>query len=90
MEIVSRRLTQLSYIREKTAVSYFSEFTRKYASGAEITGSPFNPKVLRGERLRGELIFEVPVQVEPVPQALLNAATSRGITIRDVTGRMYN
>jgi hypothetical protein len=74
-EIVSRRLTQLSEVQEQTAVGYFNEFTRKYPAGAKITDSPFNPKVLRGQELRGELIFEVPVQTKPIPQAVLDAAT---------------
>ncbi len=89
-EIVSRRLTQLSDVKEQTAISYFNEFTRKYPAGAEITDSPFNPKVLRGKQLTGELIFEVPVQKNSIPQAVLDAATQRNIKIRDINGKVYN
>jgi hypothetical protein len=89
-EIVSRRLTQLSNVKQRTAISYFNEFTRKYPAGAKITDSPFNPKALRGQELFGELIFEVPVQKNSIPQAVLDAATQRNIKIRDIAGKVYN
>jgi hypothetical protein len=88
--IVSRRLTQLASIQESTAIGYFQEFTRKYPPGALITDSPFNKKAIRGTTLAGDLIFEVPVQEAAVPQRVRDAASARGITIRDVEGRVYN
>jgi hypothetical protein len=87
--IVSRRLTQLAEIKESTAISYLNQLTQKYPSGVTISHSPFNPKALRGQRLRGDLVFEVPVQKKPVPRTVLDAASKRGIIIRDVTGRVY-
>lgn len=88
-EIVSRRLTQLDGVTERSAISYFQEFTRKYPEGATITHSPFNPAILRGQRLQGDLIFEVPVQTGPIPRAVIQAAAQRGIRIRDVLGTVY-
>jgi len=88
-EIVSRRLTQRKEDTEESAKGYFNEFTRKYSAGTRITESPFNPKFLRGTRLEGDLIFEVPVQTEPIPKPILKAAADRGIVIRDVTGKVY-
>lgn len=40
--------------------------------------------------LTGDMILEVPVQNNPIPQNVLNSATSKGITIRDVLGKEYN
>jgi hypothetical protein len=88
-EIVSRRLTQLADVQETTAKSYLSEFTLKYPPGATITDSPFNPEKLRGQRLIGTMIFEVPVQVKPIPKSILDAAAEKDIVIRDVTGKIY-
>jgi hypothetical protein len=88
-EIVFRRLTQFAEVQEKTAITYFDEFVRKYPRGAAISQSPFNPAILRGKRLRGDLVFEVPVQANPIPQAVLDAAAKRGIIIRDTAGRVY-
>jgi hypothetical protein len=89
-EIVSRRLTQLSQIGEKTAIGYFNEFTRKYSPGSVITSSPFNPRKLHQTKLKGTLIFEVPVQRNAIPKAIIDAAKARGIRIRDVKGKVYN
>ena len=88
-EIVSRKFTQLADVKESTAIGYLQEFVRKYPEGATITNSPFNPKVLCGQRLQGDLILEVPVQNNPVPQAILDAALERGIIIRDPLGTIY-
>uniref|UniRef100_UPI00035C90BF hypothetical protein n=1 Tax=Paenibacillus ginsengihumi TaxID=431596 RepID=UPI00035C90BF len=89
-EIVSRKYTQLAEVQEKTALSYLSEFTKKYSSGSEISSGKFNPNALKGGRLEGELILEVPVQTKPIPQAILDEATKKGIIIRDITGKVYN
>ena len=55
-----------------------------------LTNSPFNAKGIRGTVLKGDLILEVPVQNEPVPQSVIDTANTKGITIRDVTGKVYN
>ena len=62
---------------------------RKYPRGATISNSPFNPRILRGQRLKGDLVFEVPVQTKPIPNAILDAAAERGLIIRDTAGRIY-
>jgi hypothetical protein len=36
------------------------------------------------------LIFEVPVQNKPIPKGVLDAATERNITIRDIAGKVYD
>ncbi|OFD41299.1 T7SS effector LXG polymorphic toxin [Bacillus mycoides] len=89
-EIVSRKFTQLAEVKEKTALSYLSEFTKKYSSGSEISSGKFNPNALKGGRLDGELILEVPVQTKPVPQKIIEEANEKGIIIRDINGKVYN
>ena len=89
-EIVSRKNTQLSEVEEKTAIGYLNELKLKYAPGSTITDSPFNPNVLKGTTLQGDMILEVPIQNKPIPKNIIDAANSRGITIRDITGKEYN
>ena len=89
-EIVFRRLTQFSEILETTAKGYLNEFVRKYPVGAEIADLPFNPSELIGKFLEGDLIFEVPVQNNPIPQSIIDAATEKNIIIRNVEGTIYN
>ncbi|WMW51966.1 T7SS effector LXG polymorphic toxin [Bacillus subtilis] len=89
-EIVSRKYTQLSDVQEKTALSYLNEITKKYSSGSKISNGPFNPKALKGGRLKGELILEVPVQNKAIPQKILDEATKNRIIIRDINGKVYN
>ncbi|HOQ25090.1 MAG TPA: hypothetical protein PLI94_10520 [Bacillota bacterium] len=88
-EIVSRKFSQLSQVKEETAIGYLNELKHKYPPGAEITDSPFNPQKLRGEWLDGEMILEVPVRTQTVPQSILDAAAQKGIKIRDVDGKVY-
>jgi hypothetical protein len=89
-EIVSRKFTQLAGIQEKTAIGYLDEFTIKYSSGTKITNGSFNSNALKGGELKGDLIFEVPVQNKQIPQKVLDEATKRNIIIRDIEGRIYN
>ena len=89
-EIVSRKFTQLSEIQQTTALRYLEELAYKYPPGAVIADVGSTPSGLAGKQLDGILILEVPVQVNPVPQAVLDSATMRGITIRDVNGTVYN
>jgi hypothetical protein len=88
-EIVSRKFTQLSEVKPETGISYLQELGRKYPSGATISDSAFNPSILRGQRLSGDLILEVPAQNNPIPQAVLDYANKNGMIIRDVTGVTY-
>ncbi|WP_336047159.1 hypothetical protein [Solibacillus ferritrahens] len=89
-EIISRKYTQLAKVQNKTALGYLSEFTKKYSSGSEISAGKFNPNALKGGRLEGELILEVPVQIKPVPKIIIEEANNKGIIIRDINGRVYN
>jgi len=38
----------------------------------------------------GQMILEVPVQNNPIPQSVLDEATKWDIDIRDVQGTVYN
>ena len=89
-EIVSRKYTQFSDIKESTGIGYVNELAYKYSPGSVISDSPFNPNALKGSTLQGDMILEVPVQNNPTPQSVLNSATNKGITIRDVLGKEYN
>ena len=87
--IVSRKYTQLSEVKEKTAIGYINELNYKYPSGAVITDSSFNPAAIRGQPMVGSLYLEVPVQNNPVPQSIIDFANSKGITIIDIKGTVY-
>ncbi|MBQ7942728.1 MAG: RHS repeat-associated core domain-containing protein [Lachnospiraceae bacterium] len=89
-EIVSRKFTQLASVQESTGIGYLNELQKKYPSGAIITDSPFNPKVLRGKTMTGNLILEIPEQKGSIPQSVIDYANSKGIIIRDVNGKEYN
>jgi len=85
-EIVSRKFTQLASVKESTGIGYLNELQKKYPSGAIITDSPFNPKVLRGKTMTGNLNLEIPEQKGPIPQSVIDYANNKGIIIRDVNG----
>ncbi|WP_156440226.1 MULTISPECIES: hypothetical protein [unclassified Burkholderia] len=87
-EIVSRKFTQLSDIKTQTAVSYINEIPGKYSVNAGIANVPSSGG-LGGQMLRGQYYLEVPVQIRPVPQSVLDAANKAGVLIRDVNGRIY-
>ncbi|AXA90573.1 PAAR domain-containing protein [Massilia sp. YMA4] len=87
-EIVSRKYTQLSEIQEKTAIGYINEIGAKYPVDATIAKVPSSGE-LAGEKLAGQHYLEVPVQVRPIPQAVLDAAERAGVVIRDVNGKIY-
>lgn len=89
-EIVSRKFTQLASVKESTGIGYLNELQKKYPSGAIITDSPFNPKVLRGKTMTGNLNLEIPEQKGPIPQSVIDYANNKGIIIRDVNGKEYN
>ena len=89
-EIVSRKYTQLADVKESTGIGYLNELKIKYPSGAIITDSPFNSKVLRGQPMRGQQILEIPVQNKSIPQRIIDYANENNIIIRDVEGKVYN
>jgi filamentous hemagglutinin len=87
-EIVSRKFTQFSEIQEKTGVGYVNELTSKYPVGATIANVP-SSGALSGKVLQGQPILEVPVQLKPIPQSVLDAAKQSSTVIRDVNGKIY-
>jgi len=87
-EIVSRKFTQFGDIQESTGLSYLNELAKKYAPGSKIADVPSSAS-LAGQRLRGRMILEVPVQLGQIPQSVLDASNRLGIVIRDVNGRVY-
>ena len=97
-EIVSRKYTQLSEISEKTAIGYLKELLEKYSPGSVIADVPSNRvganaeifEENEGNILKGQMILEVPVQKEPVPENVLLKAQEEGITIRDIKGHIYS
>jgi len=95
-EIVSRKHTQLSEVQERTAIGYINEINDKYPEGATIADVPSNIDggnagiFDSGNTLRGEKILEIPVQENPVPQAVIDAANDADVIIRDTDGTIYN
>jgi len=87
-EIVSRKYTQLSEVQEATGVEYINELAKKYPPGTAIADVP-SSGALAGDRLRGQMIPEVPVQTKPIPKAVLDAANQKNIVIRDINGKEY-
>ncbi|MBW3927141.1 S-layer family protein [Neisseria meningitidis] len=88
-EIISRKFTQFSQIQESTGIGYIKEAVRKYSPGTVISNVPSTPTTIRGRKLEGKLILEVPAQVNPIPQSVLRAAQEENVIIRDTTGRIY-
>ncbi len=87
--IVSRKFTQLSEIRETTAIKYLRELAKKYAPGARIANVPSSGE-LSGKFLSGQQFLEVPIQKVAIPRTVLDEATRLRILIRDITGKVYN
>ena len=96
-EIVSRKCTQLSETSEETAIRYLKELSEKYSPGSVIADVPSNRVGANagifeengGKTLRGQMILEVPVQEEPVPERVLKYARDKNIQIRDIEGKEY-
>ncbi|HEV2070072.1 MAG TPA: hypothetical protein VGR26_09790, partial [Acidimicrobiales bacterium] len=84
-EIVSRKHTQLAERQQRTAMGYVRELPRKYAPGTPIADVPSTPTALRGKKLAGDMILEVPPQRRPVPHAVLDEAGRLRVTIRETT-----
>ena len=97
-EIVSRKRTQLWRIPEKTAIGYLKELEAKYSPGSVIADVPSNRvganagifEENEGNILKGQMILEVPVQEEPVPERVLDYANEHRIKIRDTNNKFYN
>ena len=97
-EIVSRKYTQLSEVSEETAIRYLKELSDKYAPGSIIADVPSNRtglnkgifEVNQGDKLKGQMILEVPVQKKPIPQNVINYADKLRIKIRNTNNKLYN
>ena len=89
--------TQLSEILEETAIGYLKELSEKYSPGSVIADVPSNRvganagifEENEGNILKGQMILEVPVQKEPVPESVLRYAAKEKIKIRDTEGTIY-
>ena len=86
--IVSRKFTQLADVQEETALGYVRKLATKYQPGYRIANVPSSGP-LAGQPLAGQQYLEVPIQLRPIPRAVLDLARRLQITIRDVTGRIY-
>ena len=97
-EIVSRKYTQLSEVSEETAIRYLKELSEKYAPGSIIADVPSNRtgvnkgifELNQGDKLKGQMILEVPVQKKPIPQNVINYADKLRIKIRNTNNKLYN
>ena len=97
-DIVSRKYTQLSEVSEETAIRYLKELSDKYAPGSVIADVPSNRtglnkgifEVNQGDKLKGQMILEVPVQKKPIPQNVINYADKLRIKIRNTNNKLYN
>ena len=96
-EIVSRKYTQLSEVSEETAIRYLKELSDKYAPGSVIADVPSNRtgvnkgifELNQGDKLKGQMILEVPVQKKSVRESILKYARDNDIQIRDINGNVY-
>ncbi len=70
-----------STYRAKQAID---ELVEKYAPGTKISDVPSTPGNLVGRRLEGEQILGIPVQVEPLPQSVLDHAADMGVRIAEI------
>ena len=97
-EIVSRKYTQLSEVSEETAIRYLKKLSDKYAPGSVIADVPSNRtglnkgifEVNQGDKLKGQMILEVPMQKKPIPQNVINYADKLRIKIRNTNNKLYN
>lgn len=63
------------------------EIVNKYPAGATIANVPSSGK-LAGSQMEGSNILEVPPQMKPIPQSVLNAAKQTDVIIRDTNGKV--
>ena len=87
-EIVSRKFTQFADITEATATNYIREAVNKYPAGASIAQVP-SSGALGGKQLQGANILEIPPQIKPIPQSVLDSAKQANVIIRDTNGKVY-
>ena len=74
------------------------ELEAKYSPGSVIADVPSNREGANagifeeneGNILKGQMILEVPVQEESVPERVLDYANKHRIKIRDTNNKIYN
>jgi hypothetical protein len=94
-EIISRKSLathngQIAFTSEGEMIDHFQEFALKYPNGAVIADTPAAQKLgLANQTLTGKYILEVPMQDWVISERILNEAKIRGITIRDINGKVY-
>ena len=90
--------TQLYEVSDETAIRYLKELKDKYAPGSTIADVLSNKtgvnrdifKVNQGDKLKGQMILEVPEQKAKIPPKVLDYAKNHHIKIRDIKGKSYN
>ena len=95
---VSRKKTQLYEVSEETAIRYLKELKDKYSPGSIIADVPSNTtgvnrdifEVNQGNKLKGQMILEVPEQEAKISANVLEYAKNHCIKIRDIKGKYYN
>lgn len=75
-------------MQAKTALNYVNELPAKYPVNGTIANVPSSGG-LAGQPLLGQHILEVPVQLRPIPQSVIDAADRAGVLIRDINGHVY-
>ena len=72
---------------------HLDEFVKKYKEGTIIADTPTNRRDLGddqiGKPMEGEMVLEVPEQIDDVPPEIIKRADELGITIRDENGKEY-
>lgn len=95
-EIISRKSLathngQIAFTDEFEMIDHFQEFALKYPNGAVIADTAAAKKLgLVNQTLTGKYILEVPVQHHEISERILHETKIRGITIRDIYGKVYN
>ncbi len=86
--LVSRKSAQLGHSQELMGFGFLNELAGDVAPGATISPIP-SCGGLAGQFLQGQMIWEIPVQKGPIPQAVSDAATHPGIILRDVNRKSW-
>ena len=89
---------QFDKVSDETAIRYPKELEDKYAPGSIIADVPSNKtgvnrdifEVNQGDKLKGWMILEVPVQKAKISAKVLDYAKNHRIKIRDIKGKFYN
>lgn len=86
-QIISRKLTQLSEINQSTAFRYIDELVDKYPPGARIQDvDNVSDLGLGGQLLEGQQVLQIPPQVGPIPDEILEYAAENNVRIIDING----